>query len=175
MTAFEQSPSTAPSTQETTTATTATTRKRTRRTPYTEQNEGNESSGSDTPLSQTHKRPRQTPTKTSQKQANTLPKHVVEVQIHNDLARMEQVAHRALQHVNPTIQGEQGRVSMTPEVAASSIEGIQYQNPASIFAPQNAQSSNAFATQLLNENQVYFFRLIIISIYSLCRMILSSS
>lgn len=164
MTAFElASPSTAPSTQETMTTTT---RKRTRRTPYTEQTEDQESSDSDTPLSQTLKRPRQTAAKTFEKQsdastikqASTIPKHVVEVQIHNDLAHMEQEPCRTPQHIDSTNQAEQGRASMTPEGAASSIEGLQgqtlYKNSATIFAPQTAQSSKAFATQLLNENQV---------------------
>lgn len=158
MTAFElESPSTAPSTQKTTTTTT---RKRARRTPYTEQTEDQDSSNSDAPPSQTVKRPRQTPAKTSDKQqASTIPKHVVEVQIHNDLARMEQVAQRSLQHIDSTIRGEQGRASMTPEVAANSIEGVQgqrlqYQNSDSLFVPQTVQSSKAFATQLLKENQV---------------------
>ncbi|KUL87675.1 hypothetical protein ZTR_05893 [Talaromyces verruculosus] len=89
MTAFELgSPSTTPSTQETTT------RKRARRIPYTEQAEENESSGSDTPLSKTVKRPRQTPAKTSDKQASTIPKHVVEVQIHNDLKFAESLSQK---------------------------------------------------------------------------------
>ncbi|KAI7976247.1 hypothetical protein EIK77_010720 [Talaromyces pinophilus] len=154
MTAFElDSPNTAPSTQETTT------RKRARRTPYTEQTEENESSDNNTPPSQTVKRPRQTPAKTSDKQASTIPKHVVEVQIHNDLARMEQVAQRSLQQIDSTTQGEKRRASMTPEVAASSIEGVQgqtlqHQNSDSLFVPQTVQSSKALATQLLKENQV---------------------
>ncbi|PCH03212.1 Hypothetical protein PENO1_033580 [Penicillium occitanis (nom. inval.)] len=155
MTAFElDSPNTAPSTQETTT------RKRARRTPYTEQTEENESSDNNTPPSQTVKRPRQTPAKTSDKQASTIPKHVVEVQIHNDLARMEQVAQRSLQQIDSTTQGEKRRASMTPEVAASSIEGVQgqtlqHQNSDSLFVPQTVQSSKALATQLLKENQKF--------------------
>lgn len=164
MTASElDSPTATPSTQQTTTTTT---RKRARRIRYTEQTEENEPSDSDTPQSQTVKRPRQTPVKISEKQAeastkqtSTMPKHVVEVQIHNDLARMEQVAQRSLQHIDSTIQGEQGRASMTPEVAATSIEvphgqSLQYQNSAAMFAPQTTQSSKAFASQLLKENQV---------------------
>lgn len=165
MTAFEQgSPITAPSTQETTTSTT---RKRVRRTLDTEQPEEDESSDSNTSVSQRLKRARQTAAKTSEKQADvsttkqasTVPKHIVEVQIHNDLARMEQAAHRTPQHIDSTIQGEQARASVTPEVAAASIEVVQgqtlqYQNPDSLFVPQTTQNSKAFATQLLKENQV---------------------
>lgn len=167
MTAFEQSPSTAPSTQETTTTRT---RKRTRKTPYTEQIEENVSSESETSLSQVSKRPRQTPAKTSQKQvdasttkqASISPMHRVEVQIHNGLASVKQAKDRSHQHIESRIQEEHARASMTPDIAASSIDGTQYQNSANIFAPQSAQSGNAFATQLLNENQVYFLRSMII-------------
>lgn len=164
MTAFEQSPSTAPSTQE---MPTATTRKRTRKAPYTEQNEENESSESESSLIQVSKRPRQTPAKTSQrradasttKQANISPMHRVEVQIHNGLASVKQATDRSRQHKESRTQEEQSRASITPEVAATSIEGIQgqtlqYQDSATMFASQSAQSSNTFATQLLNENQV---------------------
>jgi hypothetical protein len=168
ITAFQQdSLSTAASTQDTTTTTT---RKRARRASYMEQTGENESSDSDAPLSQALKRPRQSPSEasvqptdvSSTKQASTVPKHVVEVQIHNRLAHLEKVASRTLKYIDSTIQEEQGRASITPEVAATSTEGIQGQsmdgalqgqNPATIFAPQTTQSSINFATQLLNENQ----------------------
>ncbi|KAE8552599.1 hypothetical protein TMatcc_008031 [Talaromyces marneffei ATCC 18224] len=161
----EGSPSIAASTQGTTT------RKRARRIPM-EQTEEQESSDSDTPLSQTLKRPRQSSPKVSDQptdisttqQASTIPKHVVEVRIQNGLAPLEKVAFRALQSIE-SIQGEQGRASMTPEVTAVSIEGIrgqqmnrgafQYPNTANPFASQTVQSSKAFATQLLNENQKF--------------------
>jgi hypothetical protein len=157
-----ESPSTAASTQETAP------RKRSCKTPYIEHGEEHESSDSEIPLSQTLKRPRQSSSNGSDKladastnkQASTVPKHVVEVQIQNELARMEDIASRTIQHIDSSIQREQGRASMTPEVASASIEGLheqetpQYQNPGTFFAPQTAQSSKAFATQLLNENQV---------------------
>ncbi|KAF5005083.1 hypothetical protein F66182_15983 [Fusarium sp. NRRL 66182] len=86
--------------------------------------------------------------------------HRVEVQIHNGLASVKQATDRSRQHKESRTQEEQSRASITPEVAATSIEGIQgqtlqYQDSATMFASQSAQSSNTFATQLLNENQTF--------------------